>query len=63
MTLTNDFFNNWLADDKFTALFEENEYKWYVEKVLSWMDIHEFLKLLKAQTNKSIQTRYAEGKK
>lgn len=33
-------------DGKFTALFEEHEYKWFADKVLSWMDFDEFLRLM-----------------
>jgi competence CoiA-like predicted nuclease len=36
------------ADGKFTALFQENEYLWYVEQVMSWMDFGEFIKLMRA---------------
>lgn len=36
------------ADNKFTALFEENEYKWFVDKVMSWMDFYEFLNMMHA---------------
>jgi len=34
------------ADGKFTPLFEENEYMWFVDKVMSWMDFDEFMKLM-----------------
>ena len=30
-------------DDKFTPLFEENENKWFVELLLSWMEYEHFV--------------------
>lgn len=37
-----------IVDGKFTALFEEHEHKWFVDKVLSWMDLSEFLRMMRA---------------
>lgn len=42
------FGGNITADGKFAALFEENENKWFVDKVLSWMDFHEFLHMMQS---------------
>jgi hypothetical protein len=33
-----------VMDDKFTALFEENEHKWFVELLMSWMGFDDFMK-------------------
>lgn len=43
---------NFTADGKFTALFEENENKWFVDKVLSWMDFHEFLHMMQCAASR-----------
>jgi hypothetical protein len=32
------------ADDKFTALFDEHEHKWFVELLMSWMNFDDFMK-------------------
>jgi hypothetical protein len=34
------------VDGKFTALFEEHEHKWFVDRVLSWMDLNEFVRMM-----------------
>ena len=41
-----------VADGKFTALFEENENKWFVDKVLSWMDFQEFLYMMQSAASR-----------
>ena len=38
-------------EGKFTALFEEHEYKWFVEMLLSWLDYDAFYSMMKEAAN------------
>jgi hypothetical protein len=49
------------ADGKFTPLFQENEYLWYVEQVMSWMDFGEFIKIMRGAAGRSSRHK-AESK-
>ena len=52
-----------ILDDKFMALFEEHEYKWFVEMILSWLDFDQFHIMMRkeikssARSNKTIDDR------
>jgi hypothetical protein len=39
-------------DDKFTPLFEENENKWFVELLLSWMEYDHFVSSMVSHVRK-----------
>lgn len=45
------------ADNKFTALFEENEYMWFVNEVFSWMDFNEFISFVKVKISATAETK------
>lgn len=46
------------VDGKFAALFEENEHKWFVDMLMSWMNFEDFFKKIHETHGKS-KRRYS----
>ena len=42
--MNNDFYKECrdISDGKFTVLFQEHEYKWFIDLLMEWLDYHEF---------------------